>query len=379
MFGNSLLRNIAGAAAGALVCLGSTGCILEAANEGNADDNADSFGSVEEAASAPGIVAPAPGSTLKATRVTFKWVAGADEYWLNVGTRSGKSDLYQSASLGKATQVMVSSLPLDGNKLYVQLKSRTGKKTKTASATYTASTRKGLAVIADFSDSKLESYSGVGVKSVADVKSLLQQMTAHWNWLSRGHEKIQWDIARVTLPQRLAPDAFPGSGEYRDAVLALARAQVDVSNYDVNSDGDLDAVWIIGSDQGTAPSYMSGGTAHALGGSAFADAQGDLSLQGRNYGNFNHENGHCAGLPDLYGDYGTVGPLTIMSDSWALPPEDFTPYERMKLGWLTPTVISKTTKHIALSSANDTLTALRVPTTRAGEYFLIEYRKTPSN
>src|SRR5258706_9400444 len=116
MFGNSLLRNIAGAAAGALVCLGSTGCILEAASEGNADDSAESFGSVEEAASASGILAPTPGSTLKATRVTFTWAAGADEYWLNVGTGSGKSDLYQSASLGKATQVMVGGLPLDGNK-----------------------------------------------------------------------------------------------------------------------------------------------------------------------------------------------------------------------------------------------------------------------
>jgi hypothetical protein len=81
----------------------------------------------------------------------------------------------------------------------------------------------------------------------------------------------------------------------------------------------------------------------------------------------------------MYGTYGTMSSLTDMSYSWPVPPPDFSAYERIKLGWLTPQVVSKTTQSVWLPSANDTLAAVKVPTTRPFEYFLIEYRHRPAS
>jgi hypothetical protein len=66
-----------------------------------------------------------------------------------------------------------------------------------------------------------------------------------------------------------------------------------------------------------------------------------------------------------------------MNDSWALPPQDFSAYERVVLGWVDPLVIERTTSGVWLPSANENLAAVKVPTVRSNEYFLIEYRNPP--
>lgn len=96
-------------------------------------------------------------------------------------------------------------------------------------------------------------------------------------------------------------------------------------------------------------------------------------------GNFNHEVGHTIGLPDIYGPYGTLGYLTLMADSWPVPSQDFSAYERSLLGWVKPKEIRRTTKKIHLSSANKNMAAVRVSTLRDNEYFLIEYRHRPDS
>lgn len=68
-----------------------------------------------------------------------------------------------------------------------------------------------------------------------------------------------------------------------------------------------------------------------------------------------------------------------MADSWPVPPNDFTAYERTLLGWVKPQVISRTRRHIRLSSRDDRMQAVRVPTSHASEYFLIEYRRRPDS
>jgi hypothetical protein len=63
--------------------------------------------------------------------------------------------------------------------------------------------RRGLAVIADFSNARLEDWHGAGIRSVAQLKDQLRRMAAHWAWLSHGLESFQWDVIRVTLPVEL--------------------------------------------------------------------------------------------------------------------------------------------------------------------------------
>jgi hypothetical protein len=64
---------------------------------------------------------PAAGSTLSGANVTFSWssAAGADNYWLDVGTSAGHGEI--SAGTTTATSKTVNGLPCDGRTLYVRL------------------------------------------------------------------------------------------------------------------------------------------------------------------------------------------------------------------------------------------------------------------
>ena len=89
--------------------------------------------------------------------------------------------------------------------------------------------RRGLAVITDFSNARLEDWTGAGFTSVDQIEAQLRLMEEHWAWLSRGLESFHWDIIRVTLPVELRPDAYLHGGVFRDAVAPLIRQKVDVS------------------------------------------------------------------------------------------------------------------------------------------------------
>lgn len=234
--------------------------------------------------------------------------------------------------------------------------------------------RKGLAVIADFADARLEDWRGEGINSVAELSDQLHKMEEHWAWLSRGKETFHWDILRVTLPANLQVDAYPSWIDYRNAVATLAKQQIDIKNYDANRDGVVDSMWIITSNNGMDYGYMVGGASRNAGVNNFVDGQNSLSVITGATGNFNHELAHTLGVPDLYGPYDTLHYLTMMSDSWPLPPQDFTAYERTLLGWVKPKVISQTRRGIHLPSADKHMKAVRISTPRPYEYFLIEYR-----
>lgn len=240
--------------------------------------------------------------------------------------------------------------------------------------------RKGLAVIADFADTRLEDWQGDGIKNESELSIQLAAMTDHWSWLSRQRESFQWDVIRVTLPVNRSPEAYAGWMQYREAVGTLIREQVDVSRYDVNDDGVVDSAWIIASNSGADYDYLVGGASANAGVNMFVDGQNSLSVSVGATGNFNHEAGHTIGLPDLYGPYGTLVYLTVMADSWALPPHDFTAYERSLLGWVTPRTLPEGRRRsVKLSSADERFQAVRVSTGQASEYFLIEYRNRPES
>ncbi len=72
----------------------------------------------------PEITSPAPLTELVSDSTTVTWEGighNVSEWWLYVGSTPGASDLYDSGSLGTATQTTVQGLPTDGRTLYVRL------------------------------------------------------------------------------------------------------------------------------------------------------------------------------------------------------------------------------------------------------------------
>ena len=340
---------------------------------------------------APLITSPPDGAVLKAKVATFRWSGSADE--LRVGTAPGSADIDAIALPTDAASQVVAKLPLDGAPFYVQLRARCGSAEAVDTNGYVAGIRRGLAVVVDFADARLEDWQEAptsdppGFHSMQEVRDVLDDMEDHWEWLSHGTERMVWDLRRVQLAESLVADAFPAYPEYRRAVLRAVAEQggFDPTDYDAQADGLVEGIWIIASAReylGGEPSfaYLLGSSAVVDGVTSFADSQGAFAVRYRRYGAFNHEFAHGAGLPDLYGLYSTVNGLSLMAVSVGdLPAADLGAFERVKLGWLVPTVVERSARRVALASANDELAAVEIPTGQSYEYFLIEYRKTPDS
>lgn len=111
-----------------------------------------------------------------------------------------------------------------------------------------------------------------------------------------------------------------------------------------------------------------------------AEKRGDGSFSG--IGTFCHEYGHCLGLADHYdvsysGGYG-MGYYDVMGSGAYLnngnTPPAYNAFERMSLGWLTPTDVTAPADFTlaAISEANE---AVRLTSRKANEYFLLENRQ----
>ncbi|WP_208599114.1 hypothetical protein, partial [Desulfonatronum thioautotrophicum] len=67
------------------------------------------------------ITSPQPGSTLSGTTATFSWSdVGASEYFLQMGTRAGASNLFNQ-NVGASLSQTVSGLPAGGRTIHVRL------------------------------------------------------------------------------------------------------------------------------------------------------------------------------------------------------------------------------------------------------------------
>lgn len=237
--------------------------------------------------------------------------------------------------------------------------------------------RKGLVVLADFQNQRIEDFTGTGIRSEADARNAVEKVRSHWSWLSHGTEDYQWDLVRITLPVSYSATAYPDWGTFRNAAVNLTRAKIDASKYDSNSDGVIDAIWVIPATKTETPDYAGGGASENEGAHIFVDVQGSNSLQVGAFANFTHELGHCMNLPDLYGDFTTINYLSIMHQSWAVPGQDFTAWERQRLGWSQPRVVSQSTTGIVLRNSNVSFDSVKVPGLTSDEYFLIEYSDRP--
>jgi hypothetical protein len=86
------------------------------------------------------MTSPVPGATLSGTTMTFTWSSdsSATGYWVDIGSTAGGNDVYSSGNLGTATTTTVSTLPANGNTIYVSLYSYVGGQWLNNPVTYTS-------------------------------------------------------------------------------------------------------------------------------------------------------------------------------------------------------------------------------------------------
>ncbi|MDP2209925.1 MAG: choice-of-anchor D domain-containing protein [Bacteroidota bacterium] len=227
----------------------------------------------------------------------------------------------------------------------------------------------------------------------------------------------QLDIVTVNLPSSIGwlnmPQTYSyyvngnnGFGSYpqnaqkltEDAV-AAANATVDFSQYDNNSDGYVDALFIIHTGQGaeytgnpnhiwshkwqtSTPQLVDGVYAYVYSMEPeYWATPGDMTC-----GVYAHEAGHSIfGLPDLY-DYGRdsrgLGRWSLMaSGSWSgtlgSSPAHPDAWSRYAMGFVTPTVVSTNVNDVNIPAVKDNPTIFKLWTNGSSstEYFLVENRQ----
>ena len=115
-----------------------------------------------------------------------------------------------------------------------------------------------------------------------------------------------------------------------------------------------------------------------------------MVAENNNTGVFAHEIGHVLGLPDQYiipqGQGEGLGDWSIMASGSNLPaspanvatlrPTHFDPWSKIQLGWLTPTVLSKSQTNLKLQPIEISPTIYKILTNAANpkEYYLLENR-----
>ena len=213
----------------------------------------------------------------------------------------------------------------------------------------------------------------------------------------------------VTLPQKMAyyggndsedNDKAPEQA-VRDACKALDD-EVNFANYDLDSDGDVDLVYLVYAGQGEADGgdedtiwphqwYLTlGGINLTLDGKRIDRYACGPELNGKGdrdgIGTICHEFGHAMGLPDFYDtDYATNGQgRTLLEyslmDSGSYNNNGWTPpylnmEERIMIGWLDESSILEFPKNGAytLESVQNNV-GYKIPTDTEGEYILLECR-----
>ncbi|MCX5634538.1 MAG: M6 family metalloprotease domain-containing protein [Planctomycetota bacterium] len=213
----------------------------------------------------------------------------------------------------------------------------------------------------------------------------------------------------VTLPNTEAyyANGNNGTGSYPknaqkmvEDALNLADPLVDFSQFDNDHDGYIDAIDIIHSGYGAETGggggnwiwshrWVTSYTWTSAEGVKVWDYHTEPALWGTSgtsivrFGVIAHETGHFFGLPDLYDTVGSgegIGSWELMANSWGfdgsqLHPPHFSAWSKIKLGWVTPTVI-RTPGSYTIGQAETNPKVYRInygyP---SNEYLLIENRQ----
>ncbi len=194
--------------------------------------------------------------------------------------------------------------------------------------------------------------------------------------------------------ERERPDGTRVAKLIERAVQAAGK-EVDLTSFDTHDtrgkkqkDGILDHLMVIyaektGRFDGFSPIWPHRGSLDLKVGGVRVASYTILNHAAR-LGVYVHEFGHDLGLPDLYdrdySSHGTGDWCTMATGSWlgeAGHPAHFSAWAKMRLGWITPKVISEAVESIDVPSSSEKPFALKIPLGEVDspEYFVIENRR----
>lgn len=237
-------------------------------------------------------------------------------------------------------------------------------------------TKKGLIILAEFTDSKFKSGHDLALyKRIANEvnysdNNFRGSIKDYFKAQSHGLFELDFDVAGICQLQH--PYAYYGKNSNDNDVRAgqmVAEAclwahehGIDFSKYDWNGDGEVDQVFVLYAGHGEASYDKDPDTIwphmHYLSASDYrkslsldgvtvdtyacsSELNGDGNLDG--IGTFCHEFSHCMGFPDLYdtsyagwfgmGDFDLMCSGSYNGDSKC--PAGYSAYEKAECGWLT--------------------------------------------
>lgn len=269
-------------------------------------------------------------------------------------------------------------------------------------------TRKALVLLVDFQDKTaatgMEHYKDMlfsnGTYETGSLSDYYREVS--WNQLDITGEVSGMDGGWYRAPENLSyytndnyglGDTYPNNAQklVEDAV-HLAEPYVDFSEYDLDGDGRVDALFVVHAGKGAEET---GKTSDIWSHQWFTNqpipVDGvevfyySIEPEDGNIGVFCHELGHVFGLPDLY-DYGYdsegVGSWCLMAaGSWnngGLTPAHLSAWCKKQLGWMIPTnIIRDHVWNIPKVETNRNQSVFRLWTKglESKEYFLAENRQ----
>ncbi len=243
---------------------------------------------------------------------------------------------------------------------------------------------RGLVILANFSDTKMQSdntnaaFTEMLNADTYAVNGSYSSARQYFKDQSYGQYIPDFDVVGpVTAPNTMKyygqndGEGYDMYAHYliRD-VCQLVDDQVDFTKYDANDDGYVDFVFVIYAGYGEADSRMEntiwphqwylasgGGVSLSLDGKqvdlyACASELDGYSQERSGIATFCHEFSHVLGLPDIYSTdeyatHKTLGEWDLMDygsyNNGGYTPPSYSAYERFMLGWLKPTILNEPT------------------------------------
>lgn len=237
-------------------------------------------------------------------------------------------------------------------------------------------TKKGLIILAQFTDSKFQSgHDRALYNKIANAENYTDNgfkgsVKDYFKAQSAGQFELDFDVVGI-CPLKNPCSYYGGNTSTGDDLRAgemvaeacqwAATQGVDFSKYDWDGDGEVDQVFVLYAGKGEADggaastiwphefalSYSDYGKSLSLSGVTVDTYACSAELNGRGklggIGTFCHEFSHCMGFPDLYdtgysgwfgmGDYDLMCAGNYNGDSKC--PAGYSAYEKHKCGWLT--------------------------------------------
>lgn len=278
--------------------------------------------------------------------------------------------------------------------------------------------KKGLIILVQFSDVKFQEsntpelyeriVNEVGFRD--DALGFKGSVKDYFFSQSYGQMEFDFDIVGpVTLENsyKYYGQNDPYTGNDKNAGEMIVEAckavddQVDYKTYDWDGNREVEQVFVIYAGHGEA-SYSDDNTIWPHKYSIRAATGKMLTLDGvvvdtyacscelgqteniDGIGTICHEFSHCLGLPDFYdtqygGDYGTYTWDLMCQGSYngnSFSPANYTAYERMAVGWLSPTVLTGTMSVSSMKSLGDSPEAYIIYNdNNENEYYMLENRQ----